>query len=189
MEQGELITAEDFNNLKALVKNEINRRSNSKSVGSMSAYNGSSYEYSVTPASGKQVLKEHIQKITQPLDAVNGGSITPDENQASLVTYDTIKTAADLVLNLSQKSVTAGNRANTGCSASCTGLCYSGCYSSCSGCSGCGGCGGCTGCSGDCQGGCTATCGDGCTTACSGACNWACNAGVMLWRMVIKNGN
>lgn len=60
--QGGLISASDFTTLKNLVKNEINRRSNSKSVGSMSAYNGSSYNYATTPAKGGNINLEHIQR-------------------------------------------------------------------------------------------------------------------------------
>ena len=155
--KGELFSASDFTTLKNLVKNEINRRSNSKSVGSMSAYNGSSYNYTTTPAKGGNINLEHIQKITKPLDAVNGGNLTPNANTNVYATQ--ITTATSIVSSLSSKSVTASSMANTGCKSSCSGLCYTGCYSGCNGCSG--------GCSGSCSGGCDDTCDGMCDVTCA----------------------
>ncbi len=172
--QGGLISASDFTTLKNLVKNEINRRSNSKSVGSMSAYNGSSYNYTTTPAKGGNINLEHIQKITKPLDAVTGNNTTPGTH--ATITAAQIINATNTVKNLSGKSTTANNSSNAGCKSSCSGLCYTGCYSSCSGCSG--------SCSGSCSGGCNNTCNntcsggcnDHCSSGCSGGCSGGCNS-------------
>lgn len=166
--QGGSISASDFTALKNLVKNEINRRSNSNSVGSMKAYNGNSYNYSSIPGKGRTINLEHIQKITKPLDAVNGGKLTPDTGANVIATQ--ITTATNTVSSLSSKSVTASSRADTGCKSSCSGLCYTGCYSGCSGCSG--------GCEGTCDSGCEATCADSLMSGnCAGTCYDNCDGG------------
>lgn len=162
--QGGLISASDFTTLKNLVKNEINRRSNSKSVGSMSAYNGSGYNYTTTPAKGGNINLEHIQKITKPLDAVTGNNTTPGTH--ATITAAQIINATNTVKNLSGKSTTANNSSNAGCKSSCSGLCYTGCYSSCSGCSG--------SCSGSCSGGCNNTCNNTCSGGCKNTCSNTC---------------
>lgn len=163
--QGGLISASDFTTLKNLVKNEINRRSNSKSVGSMSAYNGSGYNYTTTPAKGGNINLEHIQKITKPLDAVTGNNTTPGTH--ATITAAQIINATNTVKNLSGKSTTANNSSNAGCKSSCSGLCYTGCYSSCSGCSG--------SCSGSCSGGCNNTCNNTCSGGCKNTCSNTCS--------------
>ena len=77
--QGEFITAAEFLNLKAALQTEVQRRSNSKSVGSMAAYAGSAYQYTEPPSKDTVEYKaEHIEKITKPLDAITGGSLTPE---------------------------------------------------------------------------------------------------------------
>ena len=180
--QGELFSASDFIALKNLVKNEIKRRSNSNSVGSMKAYDGSSYNYTITPAKGKNIELEHIQKITRPLDAVTGGSTTPGKN-ANVIASVLVK-ATTSVGNLSGISATSSN---TGCKSSCSGLCSTGCYSSCTGCgnnctgSCTGSCsnscsGGCSGCSGDCDG-CSGTCESLCDKNCYPQCSTGCYGG------------
>lgn len=163
--QGGLISASDFTTLKNLVKNEINRRSNSESVGSMSAYNGSSYNYTTTPEKGGNINLEHIQKITKPLDAVTGNNTTPGTH--ATITAAQIVNATNTVKNLSGKSATANNSSNAGCKSSCSGLCYTGCYSSCSGCSG--------SCSGSCSGGCNNTCNNTCSGGCKNSCKNTCS--------------
>lgn len=166
--QGELINASDFTALKKLVKSEITRRSNSASVGSMKAYNGTSYDYTTTPAKGKDIKLEHIQKITKPLDAINVTGLNPNAN--TIVYARQITTATNIVSSLSSKSTTASSRADTGCKSSCSGLCYTGCYSGCSGCSG--------GCEGTCDSGCEATCADSLMSGnCAGTCYDNCDGG------------
>ena len=165
-----LISAQDFITLKNSVKTELTRRSNSKSVGSMSKYIGTDYEYSVNPAKSKKILSEHIVKITTPLDAINKGSLTP--NSDSLVIASTIESAASLVNNLSSIKDTSSS---SGCKNSCSGLCSTGCYSSCSGCTGnCkGGCN--TTCSSSCANDCDSSCYTGCQESCSGNCQSTCS--------------
>ena len=92
----------------------------------MSGYNGSNYNYSTNPSTGGKILREHITKITQPLDAVTGSNITPSGGAA--VTASTLTTAASKVATLSGKGVTSSD---TGCKSSCSGLCSSGCYTNC----------------------------------------------------------
>ena len=175
--KGGLISASDFTTLKNLVKTEITRRSNSASVGSMSSYNGTSYNYTTTPAKGGKINLEHIQKITKPLDAVTGGSTTPATG--AKVIASVLTNATTSVGNLSK---IAKDATSTGCKASCSGLCNTGCYGGCKGCSancktncsggcktGCSGCSGdCDGCDDTCDGGCQGCsgCGDGCATTC-----------------------
>lgn len=173
----DLISSADFVNLKATVKKEITRRSNSKSTGSMAAYNNASYEYTTPPAKGVQVAQEHINKITQPLDAVNGGKLTPEAG--ALIRAGALDDAAVLAAALAKKPLTAA-QSNTGCKASCSGLCATGCYSGCTGCSGgcSGGCTGCGGCSGSCSGctGCSDAC-QGCGSGCANSCGSTCKGG------------
>lgn len=127
-----LISPQDYIALKELVKREIQRRSKAASVGSMSAYAGANYDYSVTPASKTQeITDEHIQKITRPLDAVTGGGLTQAAHE--IILADTLNAAANVVARLSSKSETSQD---TGCNAQCSGLCYSSCFSACSGCTG-----------------------------------------------------
>ena len=179
-EKGVLITAEDFTTLKKLVDGEITRRSNSASVGSMSAYSGSNYAYSTAPAQGGKIAHEHIRKITDPLDAVDGVTSTPE--QGTMVFADTMKNALVKLNGFSSKSTTSPS---TGCKSSCTGLCSTECYGACTGCGGTceGGCkndcknscsGDCGGCDGDCWDRCSGNCGDNCTGDCGSGCAGGC---------------
>ena len=69
----------DYTELKKQLDAELNRRGKSEgtaqgqSVGSMSAY---IQAYTTSPGTGRQIINEHIQKITQPLSAITGSSIT-----------------------------------------------------------------------------------------------------------------
>lgn len=170
--QGNLISPEDFINLKKAVKTELTRRSNSNSYGSMSAYTTSAQDYTTTPASGNGILNEHIKKITQPIDAVSGSSLTPSDG--SYILASSIVDAASKLNELSSKSTTSSS---SGCKSSCSGLCYSGCYSGCDGCSG-----GCSGCDGNCTGcdGCGSGCANGCSS-CTGGCSNLCDGCGLFW--------
>ena len=128
-EQGGLISPEDFTSLKKLINTEITRRSNANSSGSISTYKGTSWQFSETPANGKFITYEHIQKITTPLNAIDGNTPTPDKE--SLVYAQTLKDCLVKINDLSSKSLTGSS---SGCRSSCTGLCSSACYSGCSGC-------------------------------------------------------
>lgn len=157
---GDVISAADFNNLKSVVDKEIERRSQPNSNGTMKNYTTSQYQYNDKPALGVPIKDEHIYKITIPLDAVNNGSITPQNGGYINAAY--IINATTVASNLASKDVNA-NRKNTGCNANCTGLCYSGCYTACSG-----------GCTGNCSGGCDTGCGDDCGTSCGDGCSSVC---------------
>ena len=187
MATAELISASDFIKLKNTVDAEINRRSNTKSVGNMASY---LQKYTNTPTSKNIINIEHIQKITQELDAITGNNTTP--YRGSNILNLTLSTAIASVGNLSGISATSSN---TGCKSSCSGLCSTGCYSSCTGCGNnctgsctgnckgsctgdCSGCSSsCSGCSGDCSGQCQGNCGDSCDQGCYPSCSYGCYGG------------
>ena len=135
-----MISASEFNDLKARVKAECLRR---KYKGSVESYGGSSYDYTNPAAAGKIIRYEHYSKIAVPLTAIDGVSRTPRSriNQADI----TEMTAA--ITSLESKSRYATTLANTGCAAQCTGLCYNSCSGGCKGT-----------CSGDCWGACEDDC-------------------------------
>ena len=91
---GDVISAADFNNLKSVVDKEIERRSQPNSNGTMKNYTTSQYQYNDKPALGVPIKDEHIYKITIPLDAVNNGSITPQNggyiNAAYIINATTV---------------------------------------------------------------------------------------------------
>ena len=72
-----LISPERFNNLKARVKAECQRRNAS---GSVASYGGSSYDYNTIPAKGTIIAAEHRDKIMQPLKAINSSKINTFES-------------------------------------------------------------------------------------------------------------
>ena len=175
-----LISASRMTELKAQVKAECQRR---MYVGSVAEYASSSYDYTIAPANGVQIIDEHYTKIMAPLNA-----ITTDESlTVPRVVSDVELSAAEAkIADLKTKPLYTTSLAETGCVASCTGLCYGSCTETCSGCSGecegtCQGCRGCSGCgdacSTDCSGGCDGCrgCGSGCD-GCSG-CGNACSSG------------
>ena len=101
---GNQIYATDYTDLKKQLDAELNRRGKSEgtaqghSVGSMSAY---IQTYTTAPGSGRQIINEHIQKITQPLSAITGSSITPASG--SEVAADVLTQA---VLDFAQQGAT-----------------------------------------------------------------------------------
>ena len=160
-----MISASEFNNLKARVKAECLRR---KYTGSVESYGDSSYDYTEPAAAGKIIRYEHYSKIADPLTAIDGKSRTPRSriNRADITEMTTA------ISSLESKSMYASTLANTGCAAQCTGLCYGTCTGGCSGtCSG--GCGG--NCTGDCFGSCWALCAESCQNTCSGTCTGGCS--------------
>lgn len=161
-----IITAADINALKSKVKTEMTER---KYVGSVTAYAGTDYDYTVTPAANGYMLVEHFNKNQVPLAAVNSSSVpSAVAKNDPVVTADVAKmltTVTDLAskrTSYMQTSVLS----NTGCSASCTGLCLTGCQGGCKG-----GCG-----SDVCQGSCLSTCALFCSSACSGKCDSTCTS-------------
>lgn len=167
-----VITAERFTALKAKVKAEMLRRSQS---GSVAAYGGTAYDYITAPSAGKVIQKEHIEKLTGPMRAVNpdlvpapGGVVT----EAELANLETRITA------WAARAIT--DRSATDCKSGCTGTCYTGCATGCSG-----SCGGAScqmecvtnclqTCVGQCGDYCTGECGNNCTGGCSGTCEKMC---------------
>lgn len=172
-----IVLASDFVSLKARVKAEMNRRCR---VGSLTAYAGTNYDYTVTPATGGVIKSEHLQKLTTPVNAIANTGIAQGDPGTVISALD----AFDTKLTAHENYPMRGS--GTDCASSCSGLCSSGCWNSCSGCGGscsydCSGCSGtCSGsCSGSCSGGCDGSCGgacwrDGCTSNCTAACRMDC---------------
>lgn len=179
-----MISADRLNTLKAKVKAECLRR---QYTGSVAAYGGAAYDYTVAPATGGVARKEHYEKLAVPMNAINATD-TPATDGARIISESEIAAMETKVAAYALRSIY--DTSGTDCSASCTGMCYS-CTSctSCSGCSGCGdACTGCTGCGGGCAGGCTScssctgSCSDvctgcsGCGSGCANQCTTGCNA-------------
>lgn len=185
---GNRYLASEFIALKARVKAEMQRR---KYKGSLVTYASSSYDYSATPTAGNRVFPEYVNKIVEPLNAIN------DTGVDIVTSGDVIKALdkANAFLTTAESYSLTGK--TTDCKASCTGLCITTCGTSCSGCSGSctGGCGGsCSGCSGcsdtckttcakdNCDSGCWAQCssncwGTSCKNYCDGGCKDTCKGG------------
>lgn len=110
---GNQIYATDYTDLKKQLDAELNRRGKSEgtaqgqSVGSMSAY---IQTYTTAPGSGRQIINEHIQKITQPLSAITGSSITPASG--SEVAADVLTQAAAVLSQLITQSRNAKTAAS-----------------------------------------------------------------------------
>lgn len=167
------INAERFNELKARVKAECQRRCH---YGSVSSYAGSAYDYTVTPSEGGVVKQEHRDKIAIPLNAINKNNVQTASGQ-QVVLEDDLLVMEAFTTTLESRDVY--DDYGTDCASSCTGMCYgcSGtCYDECTGCSdSCyGSCDG--GCSGDCDGSCTLTCGNFCSFDCFGSCQDQCSS-------------
>ena len=158
--------AQEMIDLKARVKAEMQRR---KGNGSLVAYAGTDYDYTVDPAAGGQMLTEHVNKIVVPMNAITASGMTEQAVGDQAMAMDVID--AKLTVYVAEP---AQKNATSSCSGACSGLCVSSCYSSCGGsCSvGCGSCGGCSGgCTGDCNETCSNQCGsDGCSGNCGSNC-------------------
>ena len=174
---GNAILAADFINLKARVKAECARR---KYIGSVEAYAGEAYDYTVVPAPGNPVLIEHYNKLVEPLNAImnTGYSI--------LAKGDVIPSMSEFSDVLSELESEGDDENVSSCRASCTGLCKGSCAGVCTGCSSTcentcsdtcsGGCSGsCSSCSGSCSSGCSSSCKGGCST-CARTCSYACGS-------------
>ena len=157
---GNPILASELIAIKARVKAEMLRRNK---VGSLTAYGGSAYDYTVTPEAGNPILPEHFNKIIAPMNAmVNTGLST-------VASGDPIPALDGLVAHLTAAEGYSITGNSTNCKASCSGLCVGTCQSACgSGCS--------SSCTGSCSGGCNDHCADGCTNACGGSCSPGCGS-------------
>ena len=160
VEKDALFYADDFTSIKATLKQEMQRRGKTEgsaqgqSKGSLSAYAGSNYDYTVTPVTETDILAEHLNKITDPLNAARGSSLTHAEKDITEIEASQLNDALSELAALTTAPDTAGSTSASGCHASCSGLCYIGCYSACSSCTG--SCS--TTCTGGCQNGCQNTC-------------------------------
>ena len=182
-----VVKADRFTALKAKVKAEMLRRSQS---GSVASYGGSSYDYTVTPAAGKTVRKEHRDKLIEPMRAVNSDVVPTAKGTIEEAELANLETR---VAVWKARSIT--DQSGSDCKAGCTGTCYTGCATGCSGCGsgcpgGCSGCGSgcptsCSGCGSGCPNGCSSCpsgcsgcsgCGSGCSGGCSG-CGGVCSDG------------
>ena len=157
---GNQYLASEFIALKARVKAEMQRR---QYEGPLTIYGSANYDYSTTPESDDLVLVEHLNKLVEPLNAINTTGIS--KAQAG----DTIHAINALNTFLSNAENYEVDSATTDCKTSCSGLCLSGCGGSCTGCSGT--------CVGDCKGGCSGGCGGDCKTGCWGCkgCSGGCS--------------
>lgn len=182
-----IIKAERFTALKAKVKAECQRRNGS---GSVASYGGADYDYTVAPAAGKTVRKEHRDKLTGPMSAINSDAV-PATSGETIIQEDELKNMETRVAVWAARTKT--DASGSDCKAGCTGMCYGSCTGGCTGCgsgcpTGCSGCGsgcptGCSGCGSGCPGGCSGCgsgcsgcsgCGDSCKRACSTNCNTSC---------------
>lgn len=170
--------AQEMIDIKARVKAEMNRRSRN---GSLVAYAGTDYDYTVAPEAGGQMLTEHVNKIVVPMNAITASGMEEQVVGDQAMAMDGI----DAKLTVYEVEPMQKN-ATSSCSGACSGLCVGGCYNNCSGCGSscsynCSGecnttcstnCGvdGCSDCTGSCKGGCY----KGCTGSCKGTCNTEC---------------
>ena len=169
LSEGNVILASDFIAIKARVKAECARR---KYNGSVEAYAGSSYDYTIIPQDGKVPLPEHFNKIIVPMNAMVNTGRSKTQNGYVVRAMNDIDTA------LTKLEGIAETAKNGGCKSSCTGLCQGTCASGCTSCTGsctnaCTSCtGGCTSCSGNCSTSCAF---DGCSNGCDDSCAFNCS--------------
>lgn len=157
--------AQEMIDLKARVKAEMQRRCRK---GSLTAYAGTDYDYTVTPVTGGRMLTEHVNKIIVPMNAITASGMTERVVGDQAVAMDVM----DAKLTAYSAEPMQRN-ATSSCSGACSGLCVGGCWNSCSGCGG--SCS--SNCSGSCDTDCTTNCGtDGCSS-CTGSCSGSCKSG------------
>lgn len=153
--------AQEMIDLKARVKAEMNRRNRN---GSLVAYAGTDYDYTVDPAAGGQMLIEHVNKIVVPMNAITASGMTEQAVGDQAMAMDGI----DAKLTVYEVEPMRKNGTSS-CSGACSGLCVGGCYNNCSGCGS--SCGGCSGCSAECKNDCNTTCSGNCGgSSCGGGC-------------------
>ena len=171
--------AQEMVDLKARVKAEMQRRCRN---GTLVAYAGTDYDYTVIPETGGQMLVEHVNKIVVPMNAITPSGMTERVVGDQAVAMDVM----DAKLTAYSAEPMQKN-ATSSCSGLCSGLCTSGCYSSCGGCDGTcsgscrgGGKNGCGGCDDACQGSTQqatcSSCKDGCTAYCGMSCWGTCSS-------------
>mgnify|MGYP000585890879 CR=1 FL=1 len=155
-----MISAERLVALRAKVKAEMIRRSNSDhgENASMRRFAASDYDYNISPVTG-DITDEHIQKIIDPLlnvaDFLQDNSLQQSHSGADVI-VDRAERFVDTLAIIDKQS------SQSGCRGLCTGLCVGSCSSGCQGCSGC---------TGGCDTSCAKSCSDGCSTSCGGCSN------------------
>ena len=65
-----LVSAARYNELKAKIKAECQRRKYTSGGSSVETYGGTSYDYTTAPATGGKVLQEHKDKLITPMNAI-----------------------------------------------------------------------------------------------------------------------
>lgn len=196
----------DFNNIKALVDAEVNRRSNAKSVSPIAA----PLAYATTPATGTIIDVEDINNMVTPLNNIDNTTISKiiTKSEDDFIVQDPLPTVKSVVTKYSSFATHPLNfiqytnfgaiipgisgfyvdknkwEQYSGCNKSCQGTCLNSCYNTCEGCTGsCSGCSGtCEGscgtdCTGKCDNTCNDTCKDGCKNTCEGNCTNTCSGG------------
>lgn len=163
----------DGTSLKAEIKAEVQRRNQS---GSTAAYAGAEYDYTVAPAPDTPIRGEHLQKVLEPMKAINPDGLPeyPGELKQSDVEAMETRVAAWKTRSMTDRSA---SDCKTGCTGTCFSNCSTGCYTACSSCTGCsGGCQGCGGCDSSCSADCAYNCYQKCNNDCSG-CGGTCSGG------------
>lgn len=174
-----LFVTQDFIQLKARVKAEMLRRNG---VGSLTAYAGTAYDYTVQPQKYGIPRIEHYSKIRDVMAQINPAGLPGAKKQGDLLADMSILEAKQTLFESQYKYATSGNDCASSCSGTCITTCTSctGCSGSCSGgcdstCNSCAnGCAACTGCTGTCY----ATCDGGCSGMCINSCGYNCAHGV-----------
>lgn len=171
--------AQEMVDLKARVKAEMQRRCRN---GTLVAYAGTDYDYTVIPETGGKMLVEHVNKIVVPMNSITPSGMTERVVGDQAVAMDVM----DAKLT-SYSAEPMQKNATSSCSGACSGLCVGGCWNSCSGCGGScshscsgtcsGNCGGCDdACQGSTQQATCSSCKDGCTAYCGMSCWGTCSA-------------
>ena len=150
--------AQEMVDLKARVKAEMQRRCRN---GTLVAYAGTDYDYTVIPETGGQMLIEHVNKIVVPMNAITPSGMTERVVGDQAVAMDVM----DAKLTVYSAEPMKKN-ATSSCSGACSGLCVGKCWNNCSGCGG--------SCSNNCSGGCDTDGCSSCTGSCSGSCKNGC---------------
>lgn len=144
------ISPKEYIELKQMVKNECARR---KYTDSVSSYSSNKYDYSIPPANNGPILKEHYEKIVEPMNAINKNNTPIVESLHKIVDDQDILLQKEWVEKYSNRNI--HDNVNTDChNNSCAGMCFS--------------------CTGECVGTCSGTCTKSCRESCNNTCNYDC---------------
>lgn len=183
MEINDFCLADDFIKIKGMINNEIDRRNYTDLDKLYNKYNSTTTigKYTIVPKQHELILQEHIDKITEPINAIHSQPDLPENH------YIYALKVLEGIITAYQTDTKDTPAKSIHCQSSCIGMCV-GCTSctsctSCEGCTSCSGCsGGCTSCSG-CDGctGCSGRCGSGCGVLCEGKCDAPCTGVARGW--------